>query len=67
MALWSNPSFFPKRLAPAHFNQAIELAAYDPSCLQDEETSSARRFHSDIFDDDVGLYRQDCPISSQVM
>ncbi len=39
VALWPNPSFFPKWLAPAHFNQVIELAAYDPSCLQDEETS----------------------------
>ncbi len=37
----ADPLFFPKRLALAHFNQVIELAAYDPSHLQDEETSSA--------------------------
>ena len=37
----TNSLFFPKRLAPAHSNQVIELAAYDPSCLQDEEADSA--------------------------
>ena len=41
VALWPNPSFFPKRLAPAHSNQVIELAAYDPSCLQGEDAKSA--------------------------
>ncbi len=41
MPLRPNPSFFSQRLAPAHFNQVIESAAYDPSCLQNEETSSA--------------------------
>ena len=28
VALWPNPSFFPKRLPSAHYNQVIELAAY---------------------------------------
>ncbi|KAK0138713.1 hypothetical protein N1851_024747 [Merluccius polli] len=28
------------RLAPAHSNQVIELASYDPSCLQEEEANS---------------------------
>ena len=37
----TNSLFFPKRLAPAPSNQVIELAAYDPSFLQDEEADSA--------------------------
>jgi len=40
LTLWPNPSFFPKRSPPAHFNQIIELAAYDPSYLQGKEASS---------------------------
>ena len=40
VSLWPNPSFFPKRLAPAHSNQVIELAAYDPSGLQGEVAGS---------------------------
>ncbi|KAK0136621.1 hypothetical protein N1851_027194 [Merluccius polli] len=41
VALWPNPSFFPKRLPSAHYNQVIELAAYGPSHPPDEEASSA--------------------------
>ena len=41
VALWPNPSFFPKRLSSAHYNQVIELAAYGPSHPPDEEASSA--------------------------
>ena len=40
VALWPNPSFFPKRLPSAHYNQVIELAAYGPSHPPDEEASS---------------------------
>ncbi|KAK0143821.1 hypothetical protein N1851_017978 [Merluccius polli] len=38
VALWPNPSFFPRG---AHYNQVIELAAYGPSHPPDEEASSA--------------------------
>lgn len=41
VAHWTNPSFFPKMLAPDHFKRVIELAAYHPSGVQDEETNSA--------------------------
>eukprot|EP00064_Thunnus_orientalis_P008231 superscaffoldBa00000965_g8254 len=34
VALWPNPSFLLKKVAPAHSNQVILLAAYDPSGLQ---------------------------------
>lgn len=41
VALRPTPSFLPKRLSADHTNQAIELSAYAPSCLQGEDAASA--------------------------